>query len=88
MTCVRTIRVANWFEQLYANNESDISTQIWQICHTTSTQTLLQSNIMAEQVPKERSDQGELSSLRQSTTQEGQVEVQREIKDIFQEILL
>ena len=41
---------------------------------------------MAEHVSKERSDQGEHSSLRESTTQEGQVNVQRQMKTIFQEI--
>ena len=41
---------------------------------------------MAEHVSKERSDQGEQSSLRESTTQEGQVNDQREMKTIFHEI--
>ena len=41
---------------------------------------------MAEKVSKERSDQGEQSSTEQSTKQEGQVDIQREMKTILQEM--
>ena len=41
---------------------------------------------MAEQVSQERSDQGDQSSMEQSTRQERQVDVEREIKNILQEI--
>ena len=41
---------------------------------------------MAEHVSQERSDQGEQSSIKQSTTPKRQVDIQRDIKTILEEI--